>query len=79
MQKLEQLEAFQKALQSRLARNSNVISDFDIAANTTIAKEQATFKKLISFVIEEKRKILKYEKDLEAYRKNLERMEEEDG
>ena len=79
MTKLEQLESFQKALQSRLARNSNVISDFDIAANTTIAKEQAIFKKLISFVIEEKSKILKYEKDLEAYRKNLERMEKEDG
>ena len=79
MQKLEQLTSFQKSLQSRIARNSNVISDFDIAANTTIAKEQAAFKKLISFVIEEKRKILKYEKDLEAYRKNLERMEEEDG
>ena len=77
MTKIEQLEAFQKALQSRLARNSNVISDFDIAANTTIAKEQAAFKKLIGFVIEEKRKILKYEKDLETYRKNLERMEEE--
>ena len=79
MTKLEQLESFQKALQSRIARNSNVIADFDIAANTTIAKEQVVFKKLISFVIEEKRKILKYEKDLEAYRKNLERMEEEDG
>lgn len=77
MQKLEQLTSFQKSLQSRIARNSNVISDFDIAANTTIAKEQATFKKLIGFVIEEKRKILKYEKDLETYRKNLERMEEE--
>lgn len=79
MQKLEQLTSFQKSLQSRIARNSNVITDFDIAANTTIAKEQAVFKKLIGFVIEEKRKILKYEKDLEAYRKNLERMEEEDG
>lgn len=77
MTKIEQLEAFQKTLQSRLARNANVISDFNIAANTTIAKEQAVFKKLISFVIEEKRKILKYEKDLEAYRKNLERMEED--
>lgn len=79
MQKLEQLTSFQKSLQSRIARNSNVITDFDIAANTTIAKEQTVFKKLIGFVIEEKRKILKYEKDLEAYRKNLERMEEEDG
>ena len=79
MTKIEQLEAFQKSLQSRIARNSNVIADFDIAANTTIAKEQAVFKKLIGFVIEEKRKILKYEKDLEAYRKNLERMEGEDG
>ena len=77
MTKIEQLEAFQKSLQSRIARNSNVISDFDIAANTTIAKEQAAFKKLIGFVIEEKRKILKYEKDLETYRKNLERMEED--
>lgn len=78
MTKLEQLEIYQKALQSRIARNSNVIADFNIAANTTIAKEQATFKKLIGFVIEEKSKILKYEKDLEDYRKNLERMEEED-
>ena len=79
MTKLEQLTSFQKSLQSRIARNSNIIADFDIAANTTIAKEQTMFKKLISFVIEEKRKILKYEKDLEVYRKNLERMEEEDG
>lgn len=79
MQKLEQLESFQKALQSRLAHNSNVIEGFDIPANSIIAQEQAIFKKLISFVIEEKRKILKYEKDLEAYRKSLEQKEEEDG
>ena len=90
MTKIEQLEAFRRYLQSSISMRSNrishIIKEHKIRnISSTITKytiqwhvdSQVIEKKLMAYIIEEQRKIYDYDMQIEVYRKNLERMEED--
>ena len=75
---LSQLKQYAEALENSIASTQGIIADFELEEDSSAFKHMLVLKGILGYIQQDIEFIQEYEEQLEAYRKQLEKEDEDD-